>query len=80
MRGGQRHHHGESPLTFTLYILISGRLVARLGSAHYTAYAVTSACVAPGVPFGATHPVVPPASTCRRRSTVWYCSWPYSPR
>lgn len=42
-------------LTFAIYILISGRFVVRLGSARFTAYVMTSACVATGVHFTATH-------------------------
>ena len=45
-------------LTFAIYILISGHYVVRLGSARYTAYAMTSACFATGFHFAATHHVV----------------------
>jgi len=45
-------------LTFAIYILISGHYVVRLGSARYTAYAMTSACFATGVHFAATHHVI----------------------
>ena len=44
-------------LAFAIYILISGKVVRRLGSARYTAYAMTSACFATGVHFAATHHV-----------------------
>lgn len=44
-------------LAFALYILISGRVVRRLGSARFTAYVMTSACIATGVHFTATHNV-----------------------
>ena len=44
-------------LAFALYILISGRLVHRLGTARFTAYVMTSACIATGVHFTATHSI-----------------------
>lgn len=44
-------------LAFALYILISGRVIRRLGSARFTAYVMTSACIATGVHFTATHSV-----------------------
>ena len=42
-------------LTFALYILISGHYVRRLGSTRFTAYVMTSACLATGTHFSATH-------------------------
>jgi drug/metabolite transporter (DMT)-like permease len=42
-------------LAFALYILISGRVVRRLGSVPFTAYVMTSACLATLAHFAATH-------------------------
>lgn len=42
-------------LSFALYILISSRFVLRLGSTRFTAYVMSSACLATGVHFSATH-------------------------
>jgi drug/metabolite transporter (DMT)-like permease len=42
-------------LTFALYILISAHFVQRLGSTRFTTYVMTSACIATGTHFTATH-------------------------
>jgi len=65
-------------LTFAVYILNSNRYVQRLGSARYTAYVMTSACIATGM--HSPPPTVSPTSICRCRFTGLPCSWPSSAR
>ena len=42
-------------LSFALYILISGNVVGRIGSTRFTAYVMTSACIASIIHFLMTH-------------------------
>jgi drug/metabolite transporter (DMT)-like permease len=44
-------------LTFAIYILNSNRYMQRLGSTRFTAYVMSSACIATGMHFAATHTI-----------------------